>query len=474
MNDQPNPPAPTGKEVEIVTGDGEIIKGTALNSLPDGYDAATETLAVSLMRAEVDQQIATARAMPRSITRAVQNIITLATLDEESAEECIYALPRAGKDIRGPSVRLAEIVASQWGNCRVGTRVVHVDRFEKYVEAEGVYHDLESNAAITARVRRRISDRKGKLLTEDMIIVTGNAACAIAKRNAILGGVPKAVWRKAYGEVEAVVAGTQQTLASRRERVLKKFAHFGVVPEQIFAALSVPGIEDLTLEHLPTLTGMFAALKSGESNVEEMFPKVAPTTAGKQTIADKLDAVANGGEKSDAGTASSPAAASGNGPSSQEGTARAAAQPLVHKAVAETARKAAEETAVKLMTADASKPAEAEKGSGKLDPTPSTGGEAASSTGSTTQTTAAKPAGLSEAVKTGLRKAHADMMSAMSKKKVEAIFKTTMDANEIKEDDVETAHVWKAAAAIRDAHVKRVGGDGSPAECDAAVRQVIQ
>jgi hypothetical protein len=30
-----------------------------------------------------------------------------------------------------------------------------------------------------------------------MIIVTGNAASAIAKRNAILAGVPNAVWRRA-------------------------------------------------------------------------------------------------------------------------------------------------------------------------------------------------------------------------------------------------------------------------------------
>jgi len=50
------------------------------------------SLAVSLARAEVDQQITTARAFPRSIARAVGNITTLATLDEKSAEECIYAM----------------------------------------------------------------------------------------------------------------------------------------------------------------------------------------------------------------------------------------------------------------------------------------------------------------------------------------------------------------------------------------------
>ena len=264
---------------------------TTETGLPARYDDGQASLAVSLARAEVDQQIATARALPRSIQRAVSQIMTLATLDEESAEECVYALPRSGKAIKGPSVRLAEIIASQWGNCRVGARVVHVDRIEKYVEAEGVFHDLETNTATTARVRRRISDRGGKLLNEDMIVVTGNAACSIAKRNAILGAVPKAVWRKAYSAVESVIAGDVKTLGERRDRAMKAFAAFGVKPEQVFEAIEVAGVDDITLDHMTTLLGMHSALKSGESNVEEMFPRKASVDQPKG-INGKLDALA--------------------------------------------------------------------------------------------------------------------------------------------------------------------------------------
>ncbi|MCF1502157.1 hypothetical protein L0F51_00050 [Afifella sp. H1R] len=258
----------TKHEMQHVTDDGEFVAG-----LPAAYGEATQSLAVSLARAEVDQQIATARAMPRSVKRAVDNILSLATLDERSAEECVYALPRGGKPIKGPSIRLAEIIAGQWGNCRVGARVVHVDRLEKYVEAEGIFHDLETNVATTSRVRRRISDKHGRLLNDDMIVVTGNAACAIAKRNAILGAVPKAVWRRSYDAVESVVAGDVKTLAERRDNAMKAFATFGVTPEQIFEALGIAGMEEITLEHMPTLMGMHSALKSGEATVEEMFPK---------------------------------------------------------------------------------------------------------------------------------------------------------------------------------------------------------
>lgn len=275
-------------DIERVTDDGEIISG--LPAMTDTHGS----LAVALARAEIDQQITTARAMPRSIKRAVDNILTLSTLDEESAEECIYALPRGGKPIKGPSIRLAEITASQWGNCRVGARVVHVDRFEKFVEAEGVFHDLETNTATTARVRRRISDKNGRIYNDDMIVVTGNAACAIAKRNAILGGIPKAVWRRAYHAVESVVAGDVRTLAVRRDAALKAFAKFGVKPEQLFTALDVVGMDDIGIEHITTLMGMHSALKSGEATVEEMFPKQVSAGDPPKDLKSKLDTLANG------------------------------------------------------------------------------------------------------------------------------------------------------------------------------------
>lgn len=240
-----------------------------------------ESMAVALSKAEIDQQIATARSYPRSIERAVKNILTLATLDEETAESCIYALPRGGKPIKGPSARFAEIVASQWGNCRVGARTVHVDKTEKFVEAEGVFHDLETNMARRALVRRRISDKHGRVLSDDMIIVTGNAAASIASRNAILAGVPRAVWRKAYERCEQVVAGSVETLAVTIEKTMKAFAAFGVTPERVCAAIEIGGIADIKIDHIPTLRGMYSALKNGEATVEEMFPEAKKPIATK-------------------------------------------------------------------------------------------------------------------------------------------------------------------------------------------------
>lgn len=272
---------------EIIEPDHDETTG----GLPVTIDAG---MAVRLARAEIDHQIATAHAFPRKLSLVMQNILSLVTIDQESATECIYSLPRGGKPIIGPSIRMAEIIASQWGNARVGNRVVDVNRTEKYVEAEGVFHDLQTNMATTSRVRRRIVDSKGRLYNDDMIIVTGNAAASIAKRNAILGGVPRAIWRKAYAHALQVVAGDIKTLSVRREGALRAFATFGVKPEQVFEALGVAGIEDIGIDAIPVLIGMHSSLKNGEATVEEMFPPkqaATPTLSSKE----KMDALANAG-----------------------------------------------------------------------------------------------------------------------------------------------------------------------------------
>ncbi len=134
---------------ETITQDGEVIEEV---SLPMAIDSATLSV---IERAAIDSQITTARAFPRSIKLAISNILTLATLDEETATECVYALKRGGKPVRGPSIRLAEIIAQSWRNNRVEARVVQIDRANKVIVAEGMFMDLEGNTATRASVQRQ-------------------------------------------------------------------------------------------------------------------------------------------------------------------------------------------------------------------------------------------------------------------------------------------------------------------------------
>jgi hypothetical protein len=149
--------------------------------------------------------------------------------------------------------------------------VIEIDRVNKIVKAQGVFHDLETNVYTSADVSVRISDKNGKLYNEDMIVVTGQAACSKAKRNAILQGVPRPVWDKAYTQIEKIIAGDAKTLTTRRDDAVKAFAMYGVKPEQVFLSLGLGSIEEITLDHIVTLTGFYQSIKSGEATVETVF-----------------------------------------------------------------------------------------------------------------------------------------------------------------------------------------------------------
>lgn len=234
-----------------------------------------------ISKAEIDQQIATAKQYPRSIKHFISTGIELATLDEQTAEDCIYALPRTETDpitgkkekktIEGPSARLAEIAHHAWGNCIAGARVLD-DRGE-FVTAQGVFHDLETNSKVSFEVRRRITTRRGDRYSADMIGVTGNAAASIALRNAVFKGIPKAFWSKIYEAARKVVAGDSETLVNRRGKAVAHMQKLGVTVEMIIETLGVQSLEDIGLDHLVTLRGIATAIKEGEVTVEEAFPK---------------------------------------------------------------------------------------------------------------------------------------------------------------------------------------------------------
>jgi hypothetical protein len=247
-----------------------------------------QSLAADMARAEIDQAIATAHRYPRSLDIVIKKIETMACYNEAAAANCIYSLPRAGKAIIGPSIGFANIVAQAWGNCTDAARIVHIDRKEKMVSAEGGFHDLETNRKTIVPVQRRIVSKDGRIYNDDMIMVTGMAAASIARRNAILNAVPRALWFPIYEEALTIVRGDMQTFVETKDKSLKAFAQFGVAPDKVIKTLGLKGEADLTLEHIPILRGMYQALRDGTATVEEMFDPRRMTGGGFEVVANPL------------------------------------------------------------------------------------------------------------------------------------------------------------------------------------------
>lgn len=246
----------------------------------------------ALNRSEIDTQIATAKRYPRSIEEASKRIMGLALIDEETAQECFYTL-RRGKgegatSIEGPSVRLAEIVASSWGNLRVQSQVISNDG--KFITARGICHDLETNTAVSCEVQRRITDKYGKTFSDDMIVVTGNAAGSIAFRNAVFKVVPKAVVTPAIKAIKARALGNSNALEERRGKMLAYFASIGVTQEMVLSYLEVDSTAAIDMEMVLEMLGLVNAIKEGTTTKEEALinpynEKMRSRTAIKSTNA---------------------------------------------------------------------------------------------------------------------------------------------------------------------------------------------
>lgn len=236
----------------------------------------------AINRAEVDIQIATAKQYPRDLSRVLNQIKTYATMDMETAEDCFYALRRSGSVIEGVSVRLAEIIAGAWGNLRVQNRIIGNDG--RTITCQGVCHDLETNLAVSVEVKRRITDKSGHTFSDDMQVVTGNAGCAIAFRNAVLKVVPKAVTKKVIDEIKEVALGKSIDLETRRQRMVSYFTQIGVTQSELLTYCGVKSIEQIDNQIIFELRGLANAIKEGTTTVQETFKA---HNADSKSIADK-------------------------------------------------------------------------------------------------------------------------------------------------------------------------------------------
>lgn len=236
----------------------EIIHATTIESVSAG---------------EVGRQIAAARNNPRSIDVFRERAIGFATEDGEIAASCFYAVPRAGKTIEGPSISMAEILALCYGNIRVRTRLVRRTMTEVVIEAEA--WDLESNTAISAEESGRITYSNGDPYPEDLVQTTIKATAAKARRNAIIGVIPGPFVKPILKQARLVAIGNAATMADTRARAFEAMAKMGVTVDMICARLQKSASE-INGDDILYLRATFAAIRDGETTVDEEFPPVEP------------------------------------------------------------------------------------------------------------------------------------------------------------------------------------------------------
>ena len=243
-------------------------------------------------RANVDSQVATAKQYPRDLARSVNNSIAMATMDYATAQSCGYALPRGGKPITGPSVHLAKLIVSNWGNIRAEAKVVQIT--DKQVISRGTCWDLENNVATAFEVRRSIVGKNGKRFTDDMITVTGNAANSIAYRNAVFSVIPKAITDKVYQAAQHFITGDlsdEEKLVARRKKCIDFFKdEYGINEQEVIMLCGKQTVNQIKADQIAILLGITQSLKDGDTTVDELMKPYRKEENKKSIIAMAADA----------------------------------------------------------------------------------------------------------------------------------------------------------------------------------------
>lgn len=247
-------------------------------------------------RSEIDVQIATAKQFPRKVQQVLSRIKEYALVDAENAQDCFYSLKRQGKVIEGLSVRMAEILADCWGNIRTAARIIGNDG--KVITAQGVCHDLETNTAVSVEVKRRITDKDGRTYSEDMQVVTGNAACAIAFRNAVLKIIPKAVTGKVINEIKEVAFKGGFNPVDSYNKWADYFKKAKVTEPMLLYYLGINDRSEYDREQHQQLIGVYNAITEGQTSVKECFIDPYNAFVAKQEAEKSADIVAQAMAKS--------------------------------------------------------------------------------------------------------------------------------------------------------------------------------
>lgn len=225
-------------------------------------------------RAEIDRQIATAKAYPRDSIKIIErDCKDIVTMNAETAESCRYAKPVAGKQMSGASVHLARIIAQQYGNIRVQQRIKSIDA--KSITAEAVAFDLQKNYAVRVEARRSIIGRDGRRFPDHVIETNALATMAIAERNAILKVVPKSlidsVYQAAFDKVNGNLS-TEQEISLARKKAFDYFAEkYNAAEKDVLQVLGLRSVGQVGAEQIANLRAYIQALKDGDITVDDLF-----------------------------------------------------------------------------------------------------------------------------------------------------------------------------------------------------------
>ena len=247
--------------------------------IPESNNAVRSSqteMMISRQAQEVQAAMVIAKKFPRDEYESIEKIkrtCQRATL----AEQAIYSYPRGGQNVCGPSIRLAEALAQNWGNIDYG--IIELEQKDGKSEMMAYAWDLETNTRVTKifSVEHKRDTKKGSYqLTDSRDIYEATANFGARRMRAcILGVIPgdvvdmavcecKETQKKGYGELPS------QEKINKIEKIFKN--DFGVTKKQL-EEYTGRNLGDFGADECTDLWGVYNALKNGQAKVEDYFRK---------------------------------------------------------------------------------------------------------------------------------------------------------------------------------------------------------
>lgn len=274
-----------------------------LNEIVEARSTTTEMM-MSRQAQEVQGQIVMAKKFPRNEVISSNRIVT-ACKRRKLAEKAEYEYPRGGQKVTGPSIRLAEALAQNWGNIDFG--YIELERRSNETQVMAYAWDLETNSRQTKvftvpHVRETKAGNIPLTNPRDIYELVANQA-ARRVRSCILGIIPGDIVEEAIEQCHrTLIEGEKKPLPDLVKDMARIFQdEFSVPLESIEKYIGCKSTA-FSMNDLIRLKKVYASLKDGMSKREEVFelPGVAPDGDSeiKDVLADKEEKGAKKKEKS--------------------------------------------------------------------------------------------------------------------------------------------------------------------------------
>jgi hypothetical protein len=245
--------------------------GNTAMAMPHGN--ASVMVAQSREMAEAIGQMQMAKMCPRDVVAARDRILNACTRPR-LAETACYSYVRGGTEVTGPSIRLAEMLAQNWGNMTFGIRELEQRNGESTCEAFA--WDMETNARQTKvfQVRHIRHTKNGDKVSTDprdiYELVANNGARRL--RACILGVIPGDIVEEAVCQCDLTLKTKFDVTPERIKGLIEKFGEFKVTAQQIEARIQCR-LDAIKPAQLANLGKIYNSIKDGMSKAEDWFPQ---------------------------------------------------------------------------------------------------------------------------------------------------------------------------------------------------------